>query len=73
MLILQAACAIKEVKAVAGGENAPHIICGDFNSSWDSPVYQLIVDGYLSDTSIRTLQSVENLDLTEGSVRVCAL
>ncbi|KAK7476266.1 hypothetical protein BaRGS_00032459 [Batillaria attramentaria] len=64
---IQAACAIKEVVGVAGGEGAPHIICGDFNSEWHSPAYQLVLDGYLSDASIRKLQAVERLELNEGS------
>lgn len=64
---IQAACAIKEVVGVAGGEGAAHIICGDFNSEWSSPAYQLVLDGYLSDASIRKLQAVERLDLSEGS------
>lgn len=64
---IQAACAIKEVVGMAGGEGSPHIICGDFNSEWNSPAYQLVLDGYLSDTSIRKLQAVEKLELAEGS------
>lgn len=53
---------------MAGGEGSPHIICGDFNAEWNSPLYQLVVDSYLSDSSIQALQAVEKLHLKEGSV-----
>ena len=63
----QVACAIKEVVGMAGSDGA-HIICGDFNSEWSSPVYQLVLDGYLSDSSIQTLQAVQRLELNDGAV-----
>jgi hypothetical protein len=68
-LVLQAACAIKEVVSVSGGDGA-HIICGDFNSTWDSPIYQLVLDGYLSDSSIHGLQAVQRLELQDGAVSI---
>ncbi|XP_070190310.1 uncharacterized protein [Littorina saxatilis] len=63
---VQAACAIKEVVGMAGSDGA-HIICGDFNSEWSSPIYQLVLDGYLSDSSIATLQGVQRLELNDGA------
>lgn len=63
---IQAACAIKEIVTVAGGDGA-HVICGDFNSQWSSPVYQLVLDGYLSDSSIQILQDVQRLELEDGA------
>ena len=67
MLGVQAACGIKEVVGVAGSDGA-HIICGDFNSEWSSPAYQLVLDGYLSDSSIHSLQAVQKLELNDGAV-----
>ncbi|KAK7107933.1 uncharacterized protein [Littorina saxatilis] len=63
---IQAACAIKEVVGMAGSDGA-HIICGDFNAEWSSPIYQLVLDGYLSDSSIATLQGVQRLELNDGA------
>lgn len=62
------ACAIKQLVAKAGSDLHPHIICGDFNSEVTSPAYQLAKDGYLSDDHIQKLQSLQNLDIADGSV-----
>ncbi|XP_076466308.1 uncharacterized protein LOC143297741 isoform X2 [Babylonia areolata] len=63
---IQAACAVKEVVGMCGSEGA-HMVCGDFNAEWSSPVYQLMLDGYLSDSSIHTLQAVQRLELDDGA------
>ncbi|KAL8611335.1 hypothetical protein ACOMHN_014390 [Nucella lapillus] len=63
---IQAACAVKEVVGTSGSEGA-HIVCGDFNAEWSSPVYQLVLDGYLSDSSIHALQSIQRLELNDGA------
>lgn len=46
----------------------PQIICGDFNSRDMGPGYQLAKDGYLSTEMIQHLQSLNVLDLPDGSV-----
>ncbi|BFZ09921.1 hypothetical protein BsWGS_12960 [Bradybaena similaris] len=66
---IQVACAIKQLVAKAGSDLHPHIICGDFNSEVTSPAYQLAKDGYLSDDHIQKLQSLQNLDVADGSSR----
>ncbi|XP_076444929.1 uncharacterized protein LOC143282923 [Babylonia areolata] len=59
---IQAYCAVQEVVAVSGSRGA-HVICGDFNSDCSSPVYKLVMDGYLCDSSIQTLRRVQGLQL----------
>ena len=54
---------------LAGSETNPHVLCGDFNSEVTSPGYQLVLEGYLSDSMIDQLQSLANLQLPDGSVR----
>ena len=65
----QIASAIKEVVSKAGSDLTPHILCGDFNSEVTSPGYQLCKEGYLSDSCIQQLQSLENLQFPDGTVR----
>ena len=65
----QIASAIKEVVSQAGSDLTPHILCGDFNSEVTSPGYQLCKEGYLSDSCIQQLQSLENLQFPDGTVR----
>ena len=57
---------MKEVLKISGSEGA-HVLCGDFNSDRGSPVYQLMEDGALSPSSLRTLQAVQALKLADGS------
>lgn len=57
---LQASCAIEELIRVAGGENAPHVLCGDFNGTPFSPVYALVAKQELS---VEKLQTVEGLQM----------
>ena len=54
---------------LAGSETNPHVLCGDFNSEVTSPGYQLVLEGYLSDSMIDQLQSLANLQLPDGTVR----
>ncbi|KAL8596325.1 hypothetical protein ACOMHN_067366 [Nucella lapillus] len=63
---VQVACAIKEVVKVSGSGGA-HMICGDFNSEWTTPAYQMVVDGALSQASVCTLQDLNNLELENGA------
>lgn len=67
-LVFQISCAIKELVGKANNGSFPHIICGDFNSSPDTPGYQLARDGYLSDEMIQKLQSSEDMEMPDGSV-----
>ena len=53
---------------MAGGAAQPHIVCGDFNSTPDSPVYQLTHEGYLNDTSVAKLQQLAEVKLDDGRV-----
>ncbi|KAH9508393.1 hypothetical protein Btru_055090 [Bulinus truncatus] len=64
---IQVACAVKELVSKAGSDLNPHIICGDFNSLFSSPGYQLARDGYLVDTNIKKLQAIQALELTDDS------
>ncbi|XP_050392254.2 mucin-2 [Patella vulgata] len=64
---IQIASAVKEIVSKAGNDTSPFLFCGDFNSEITSPGYQLARDGYLSDTNIQKLQSLENLETTDGS------
>lgn len=64
---IQIACAIKALVNLAGSETNPHVLCGDFNSEVTSPGYQLVLEGYLSDSMIDQLQSLANLQLPDGS------
>ncbi|XP_022293286.2 uncharacterized protein LOC111103940 [Crassostrea virginica] len=64
---IQIASAIKEVVSKAGSDLTPHILCGDFNSEVTSPGYQLCKEGYLSDSCIQQLQSLENLQFPDGT------
>lgn len=42
-------------------QNVPLVLCGDMNSTPESPVYQLCRDGYLNDKMLNRLQRVENI------------
>ena len=64
----QVACAIRELVSMAGGADKPHIICGDFNSTPDSSVYQLTKEGYLNDSSVTKLQEITSVNQPEGQV-----
>ena len=60
--------AIKELVALAGGTDKPHIICGDFNSTPDSPGYQLARDGALNEENVKLLKGMKNVEMPEGEV-----
>lgn|SRR6218665_1951261 len=64
----QLACAIRELVKLAGGPDKPHFICGDFNSWPDSPPYQLVQDGHLSEKSLTALQSINSVSQADGQV-----
>lgn len=68
---VQAAATIRELVTLAGGATQPHIVCGDFNSTPDSPVYQLTHEGYLNDSSMAKLQQLPEVKLDDG--RVCPM
>lgn len=68
MLCCQLACAIRELVKLAGGPDKPHFICGDFNSWPDSPPYQLVKDGHLSEKSLTALQSINSVSQADGQV-----
>ncbi|XP_076445684.1 uncharacterized protein LOC143283364 isoform X2 [Babylonia areolata] len=63
---VQVACAIREVVSMSGSEGA-HVICGDFNSEWTTPAYQMALDGSLAPSSVSTLEGISNLDLENGA------
>lgn len=42
-------------------QDVPFILCGDFNSTPESPVYQLCRDGYLNDRMLNRLQKIQNI------------
>ncbi|XP_055888209.1 uncharacterized protein LOC106076991 isoform X1 [Biomphalaria glabrata] len=65
---IEVACAIKELVTNSGSDLNPHIICGDFNSMYNSPAYQLVKDGYLIDNNIKKLQAIQALELTDNTV-----
>lgn len=65
---LQLACAIRELVKLAGGPDKPHFICGDFNSWPDSPPYQLVHDGHLSEKSLTALQSINTVSQSDGQL-----
>lgn len=65
---LQLACAIRELVKLAGGPDKPHFICGDFNSWPDSPPYQLVQDGHLSEKSLTALQSINSVSQADGQL-----
>ncbi|KAK0040079.1 DNA ligase 1-like isoform X3 [Biomphalaria pfeifferi] len=65
---IEVACAIKELVTNSGSDLNPHIICGDFNSPYNSPAYQLVQDGYLIDNNIKKLQAIKALELTDNTV-----
>ncbi|CAC5390855.1 unnamed protein product [Mytilus coruscus] len=60
-------CAIKALLNLAESDSNPHILCGDFNSEATSPGYQLVLEGFLSDDMIDQLQSIENVDMPDGT------
>lgn len=65
---------MKEVVGRAGGDNFPHIICGDFNSYPDSAGYLVARDGYPSgDEVINKLMEIQGLELADGKVLGCFL
>ncbi|CAG2197946.1 unnamed protein product [Mytilus edulis] len=64
---IQISCAIKALLNLAESDSNPHILCGDFNSEATSPGYQLVLEGFLSDDMIDQLQSIENVDMPDGS------
>ena len=68
MNCVQVASAIRELVAMAGGADQPHILCGDFNSWPDTSVYQLTQDGYLNDRSMAALQTINGATLSDGNV-----
>ncbi|XP_046552250.1 CCR4-Not complex 3'-5'-exoribonuclease subunit Ccr4-like isoform X2 [Haliotis rubra] len=63
---LQITSAVKHVILQAGGDEFPHVICGDFNSFPTSAGYQLMCDGSLSDSSKAFLTSVLNIKSSTG-------
>lgn len=65
---LQLACAIRELVKFAGGPDKAHFICGDFNSWPDSPPYQLVQDGHLSEKSLTALQSINSVSQADGQL-----
>ena len=66
LFYLKAAATIRELVTLAGGATQPHIVCGDFNSTPDSPVYQLTHEGYLNDSSMAKLQQLPEVKLDDG-------
>lgn len=54
---------------MAGGAEAPHVICGDFNAWPGSPAHQLTQEGYLNDQSMAELQKIQAVELADGRVR----
>lgn len=44
---------------LAGGVDKPFIVCGDFNSTPDTPTYQFLCDGHLNSESIKELQALK--------------
>lgn len=72
IICLQIASAVKEIVSKAGGDNFPHIICGDFNSPPMSPGYLVASDGYPSgDEIINKLMEIQGLELPDGKVMIC--
>lgn len=72
IICLQIASAVKEIVSKAGGDNFPHIICGDFNSPPMTPGYLVASDGYPSgDEVITKLMDIKRLELPDGKVMIC--
>ncbi len=65
---LQVSSAIRELVATADGPHNPHLICGDFNAWPETPVYQLVKEGYLNDDSMTSLQNMRSVNLPTGQV-----
>lgn len=64
---VQIASTVKEIVSRAGADDFPHIICGDFNSTPNSPGYLVARDGYPSgEETFTKLQQVIGLLLPEG-------
>lgn len=63
----EVAGAMNELVATATPQGA-FLLCGDFNSWPESPVYQLTKDGYPGDKSVSELQGVHNVRSGDGSL-----
>lgn len=63
---VQVAQLISRLIALAGGSDKPFILCGDFNSTPDTPVYQVTRDGYPSDSSLSHLQELKTIKSPQG-------
>lgn len=63
---VQVATTIRELVSMAGGADAPHVICGDFNAWPGSPPIQLTQEGYLNDQSMAHLQQVHAVEFADG-------
>ena len=62
---LQVSCAIRELVKFAGGNDAAHIICGDFNAVSTSPPYQLVRDGFIDALSKAKLQALPTVHVND--------
>jgi len=54
---------------LAGGQDKPHIICGDFNAWPTAAPYQLMADGHLNDLSFTDLQAILTIDSGDSQVQ----
>ena len=64
---------MNELIAQADGSDKPHIICGDFNSTPDSPGYQLARYGYLSEENVKLLREIQYIEMPNGDVSIIRL
>lgn len=64
----QAAAVLREILAISGGANDPHVLCGSFNLREDSIVSKLLSDGHLTSDILNELKAKTNVPVPDKEV-----
>ena len=62
------AAVLREIHNINDGANNPHVLCGSFNLTDDSIVYQLLRDGILKNEILEELKKNANVPVPEKEV-----